>query len=101
MEMGHEEIKISYRNAKQKKKQLGILADLNCCSREEIKKIVQEAEDSPDNDIIHRLYNRLDFLDREIRERETEYKKIVIALEVLSKNRKEKKNENRRFSKSF
>lgn len=88
MEMGNEEIKSSYRNAKHPKKQIGILADLNCCSREEIKKIVQEAEeDSPDNDIIYRLHNRLDILDREIREREVEYKKIVIALEVLSKNR--------------
>lgn len=88
MEMGQEEIRINYRNAKYPKRQIGILAELNCCSREEIKKIIQETEKgSPDSDIINRLYNRLDLLDREIREREIEYKKIVIALEVLSKNR--------------
>lgn len=88
MEMGHEEIRISYRNARYPKRQIGILAELNCCSREEIEKIVQGTkEDSPDGDILHRLYGRLDVLDGEIREREAEYRKIVITLEVLSKNR--------------
>jgi len=38
MEMTREEIVSSYRQAKDKKNQLGVLADLNCATREQIKK---------------------------------------------------------------
>lgn len=86
MEMGNEEIKSSYRNAKHPKRQISILADLNCCSREEIEKIVQETDKGdPISDIMNHLYRRMDQLDSEIHEREIEYKKTVIAIETLSK----------------
>ena len=40
MMMSHEEIVRSYKNAKSKSKQIGILADLNATTKEEIKKIL-------------------------------------------------------------
>lgn len=47
MEMSNEEIVRSYREAKDKAVQLGILADLNCCSKEYIKQILREGGISP------------------------------------------------------
>lgn len=49
--MTHEEIRTSYRDAKQKSKQIGILADLNACPRKTIEDIVagkeQQIEQQP------------------------------------------------------
>lgn len=42
MVMSNEEIARSYREAKDKWEQIGILADLNLCSKAEIRKIIQE-----------------------------------------------------------
>ena len=41
MQMTDEEIRRNYASAKNKKTQLGILADLNCCEKDEIKRIVE------------------------------------------------------------
>lgn len=40
MNMTEEEIRRNYRLSKAKKKQIGILADLNCCSKDEIRNIL-------------------------------------------------------------
>lgn len=95
MEMSMKEIKDSYCNAKNKKKQIEILADLNCCTKKEIERIIQKiGNDTTGSDIINNLYKEMERLDREIHEREIEYKKIVIALEVLSKTNNKKGAEN-------
>ena len=50
MTMSKEQICSDYRQAKQKMKQIGILADLNCCKRFEIVDILVEAgEEIPKN----------------------------------------------------
>lgn len=45
MEMTDYEIMESYRNAKYRDKQIGILADLNNCSKAKIKKILEKGDD--------------------------------------------------------
>ncbi len=105
MQMSVTEIKKNYNEAKNKKRQIGILADLNCCSKEEIEKIVavesaikQKKEKtyvSPVekelsvNDVRNQLYSRMDELDLQIKTLEKEYRKIVITLEVLAEMRGE------------
>ena len=96
MQMTIWEIQNSYRTAKNKEKQIGILAELNDCSIKDIKKIldidkkpVLPREEKPKEivgeDIISKLFERLDVLDKEIKDREEEYRKISIAIEVLGK----------------
>ena len=41
MTMGNTEIAVSYKTARNKTKQVAVLADLNCCSKEEIKNILK------------------------------------------------------------
>lgn len=43
MVMSKDEIVVRYRQAKEPAKQIGILADLNCCTKEEIAEILREA----------------------------------------------------------
>lgn len=43
MVMSKDEIVVRYRQAKEPAKQIGILADLNCCTKEEIVEILREA----------------------------------------------------------
>lgn len=43
------DIQASYRGAKNKKRQIGILAQLNLCSKEEIEKILGLGEEDPDD----------------------------------------------------
>lgn len=43
MEMSKDEIVVRYRQAKDPAKQIGILADLNCCTKEEIAEVLLEA----------------------------------------------------------
>ena len=105
MQMSVTEIKKNYNEAKNKNRQIGILADLNCCSKEEIEKIVavenaieQKVEkiviasigkDLSLNDVRNKLYVRMDELDSQIKLLEKEYRKIVITLEVLAEMRGE------------
>lgn len=98
MQMSVTEIKKNYNEAKNKKRQIGILADLNCCSKEEIEKIVavenfiEQKKDSAPlvkkelsvNDVRNQLYARMDELDLQIKTLEKEYRNIVITLGVLA-----------------
>ena len=98
MQMSVEEIKRNYNEAKNKNRQIGILADLNCCSKEEIEKIVavensieQKKDSAPIvkkelsvNDAVNKLYVRMEELDSKIKTLEKEYRNIVITLGVLA-----------------
>lgn len=103
MQMTPDEIRRNYREAKNKNRQIDILADLNECSRKEIEKILNMDSKKAENceepkhiptenssgEIIGKLFARLDILDKEIKEKEAEYKNIIIAIEVLENLRKE------------
>lgn len=78
--MTEREICLSYREAKDKRKQIPILADLSEKSKPEIIGILlRNGENVMKQDIEH-LYKRLDTLDAQIAEREREYRAIVKAL---------------------
>ena len=98
MQMSVGEIKRSYEEAKCKQKQIGILAELNACTKEDIEKIIDadnkrnekhgEVIEIPSEEvktvtIMEKLYARLDELERDIKLLEGEYKKVCIAVDVL------------------
>ena len=89
MQMTDSEIIRNYNQAKDKKAQVGILADLNCCPKEKIEQIVglrEKPKEKPNvNGIMDILYVKLDEIDSQIKVLEEEYKKINIAIEVLGK----------------
>lgn len=112
MLMSPGEIKREYDQAKYKNKQIGILADLNRCSKEEIKRIleIEESKSKLTNvepveekkklddiqpaiqekeltysEIMTGLYERLDNLDEQIKRLEEEYDKVTNAIEILGK----------------
>lgn len=100
MEMSTAEIKRSYEQAKNKKQQICILADLNCCRTEEIEKILaveqrrnatveEKAKISNRepklSEIKKGLFDRLDELESQIKMLEEEYQKVTIAIDVLGK----------------
>lgn len=74
------EICLSYREAKDKRKQIPILADLAQMSKPEIIGILLRNGESVAKQDIEQLYKRLDALDAQIAEREREYRAIVKAL---------------------
>lgn len=78
--MTEREICLSYREAKDKKKQIPILADLSELSKPEIIGILLRNGESVAKQDIERLYKRIDTLDAQITEREKEYRAIVKAL---------------------
>ncbi len=92
MQMTDGEIRSMYKSAKDKKKQIEILAQLNCCDTGKILQIVhhnREAKeesgkhDSEDYITSHKakvLMDRLDELDAKIKPLEDEYKRTVEAL---------------------
>jgi hypothetical protein len=97
MEMSISEIKKSYSNAKNQKKQIRILADLNDCTADEIEAIVKSKEpsrmpDTPqknDLEILERwIYKKMDILDKQIRQMEKEYSNYAAALKAISEFRK-------------
>lgn len=99
MQMTDNEIKRQYKEAKNKKQQIGILADLNCCSKEEIESIlgITKEDNKPSCDmsrgqIMDLLFGKLDSLEQEIQRLEAEYKKIHNAIEVLGTIGKEYNN---------
>ena len=71
MQMTDDEIRRNYNEAKNQKAQIGILADLNDCSKAKIKQILgldkkpEVEKEKPD--VIQKLYEKLDFLDEEIK----------------------------------
>lgn len=102
MQMTENEIRRNYSGAKNKSMQIGILADLNCCTKDRIREILglipctestveiaetagNPAEKSVDKDvIISRLYSTLDSLDKEIKQLEKQYQETAIAIKVVS-----------------
>ena len=105
MEMSVGEIKRSYDQAKNKRRQIDILAELNDCDRSEIEKIisvesmreqhetVKAVVEKPSekemglNDVINTLFSRLDELEKKIKPLEEEYRNIKIAIDVIAKVR--------------
>lgn len=102
MEMSPEEIRRNYNSAKNKRQQIGILADLNCCKRSEIEEIVmvkqdpvieveKQAEKTGDrqepgiSEVVDILYVRLDDLEEQIKILEVEYRNTKIAIDVIAK----------------
>jgi hypothetical protein len=94
--MTDNEIRRNYNEAKNKKMQIGILADMNCCTRAKIREIVganANAEPQPDCDLkqnednqsqlVEWVHGQLDVIDSSIKELEEKYKKYVAVLEVL------------------
>lgn len=95
MEMSHGEIVLSYKRAQNRRMQIGILADLNQCSKKEIesillaageelpkgrrKKTVKEQKEIPET-VSKILMSRIEELDTIIRNAEKEYKEIVTFL---------------------
>ena len=78
--MTEREICLSYREAKDKRKQIPILADLSEKSKPEIIGILLRNGENVMKQDIEQLYTRLDTLDAQIAEREREYRAIVKAL---------------------
>ncbi len=102
MQMTENEIRRDYAGAKNKSMQIGILADLNCCTKDRIREILglipctestveiaepggNPVEKSVDKDaIMSRLYSTLDDLDREIKQLEKKYEQTATAIKVIS-----------------
>lgn len=85
MQMTENEILRSYNQAKDKKEQVKILADLNCCSKEDIQKILHldRKEGNKPNADKKTLLDRLDELDAMIKPLEYEYERIVKKLKKM------------------
>lgn len=81
MEMTPNEILRNYNEAKNKKLQIDILADLNCCDRETIERIISGKPEKAD--IRQMLIERMEKIDEEIKSLEKQYKQVSIALAVV------------------
>lgn len=98
--MSSEEICKEYRAAKNKKQQIGILADQNLCGKSDIIKILIEAgedmscmepkkkeklKEAPQQPlpevVLGVLYARLDLIDQEMAAKKEEYKQIVAFIQ--------------------
>ena len=104
MYMTDSEIYRDYRQARHKSRQIGILTDLNGCSKEEIEAVIAKYEkqnevtapveapppEAPPPEqaetgyVPSRRYEELDRLNAEIRWLEEQYKETTIAIKVLS-----------------
>lgn len=100
MEMSHGEIQRNYEQAKDKKRQVKILADLNDCKEEQILEILDVKsgkkkepvqKDDKSDTAVQALYEVLDELETKIRNLEEKYKSVKMAIDVLAE-RKEKNN---------
>lgn len=78
------EICSMYRNAKNRRRQLQILADLTGKSKTEIISILLKNGEKVTERDIATMMRRLDALDEEIAEREREYKMIARALGAIA-----------------
>ncbi len=87
--MTEREICISYRQARDKKRQLQILAELNNVKRIHIIKILLEHGEKLPLKETKKLYERLDVLDAKIHEMEEEYREIADALNSSGNKKKE------------
>lgn len=95
MQMSDEEIRRNYGSAKHKNRQIGILADLNACSVEEIKRILgidkeiektleTELQEPTKSELLALLFSKLDEIDAQIKLLEKEYRDVITAIEVVS-----------------
>lgn len=109
MQMTESEIVRSYKEAAEPARQIRILAQLNCCSPDDIARIVGLPEvpklrrgrkatkaavkvtaspevkvHSAKDEVLTELYRKLDMLDTKIKEMETRYKETTTAIKVLS-----------------
>ena len=95
MQMTEGEIRRSYGAAKNKNTQIGILADLNACSKDHIKQILgideaveevleTEPQEPTKSELLKLLFTKLDSLDEQIKSLEKEYKDVHTAIEVIS-----------------
>lgn len=89
MQMSNEEIRRNYREAKNKKLQIGILADLNCCDKETIEGILFGAEQpqkAVDLDaVIKSLFDEMESVEGQIGSLEERYTNLKAAIDALSK----------------
>ena len=105
MQMAESEIVRSYKEAAEPARQIMILAQLNCCSPDDIARIVGLPEtpklrrgrkatkaavspklkpSSAKDEVLTELYRKLDMLDAKIKEMEKRYKETTTAIKVLS-----------------
>ena len=98
MQMTENEIRRNYRQAKHPKRQIGILADLNDCSRRVIEEVLglREPKIKPSEqatsliqtfnkaEVSNLLFDKLDALEKAIKELEDEYRRTVSTLEVIN-----------------
>ena len=76
MEMSEADIRLEYKLAKNKVRQIGILADENCCSKDRIKEILGLPQ--PKKRMTYeQMFDELDKLDETIKELEKQYKEIA------------------------
>ena len=78
--MTDREICRSYHNARNKEKQIQVLAGLNAADGLEIIIALVRGGERLSDSTVSKLYKRLDKLEMEIREKEREYKAIAAAL---------------------
>lgn len=105
MEMTREEILRNFKESKNKYKQIGILASLNACSKEEIMDIIVQqvpltASEAPQECAEHSkteqnsmsvtdwLCAKIDEVDGQIKTLEERYRKYTVALEVAGEYEK-------------
>lgn len=79
LQMTEYEIRRSYREAKDPKAQIKILADLNCCRTSDINKIIETDPDNikQDEELYKIAVARLEELEKEIDEKTKEYQEIA------------------------
>lgn len=99
MQMTAGEIKRSYEEAKNKGRQVRILAELNNCSQDEIRTVLsgEDKRKQPAikadqkamsiDDTVNILFARLDELEEQIKPLEEEYRNVKIAIDVIQKVR--------------
>lgn len=99
MQMTAGEIKRSYEEAKNKGRQVRILAELNNCSQDEIHTILSGEDKRKQlaikadqkamsiDDTVNILFARLDELEEQIKPLEEEYRNVKIAIDVIQKVR--------------
>ena len=82
------EIKRSYEQAKNPEKQIRLLAELNDCSEDDIRELLEikeePAEVEPKNSkIMDLLENELESVEKQIQILEERYRKILAAIDVI------------------
>ena len=103
MQMTEEEICKSFKEAKDHRKQVGILADLNCCSKDEIRKILMKngidpprtgnrytalkKGDFPEIRVVPRC--AISILKKNVRDIDEELKILDVKIQYLKNTRKE------------